>query len=96
MTDQLLTIEPTAVVDFGEEFVEATYCLEGDGPLAVECYEIITTLKAAIQTGYHPNVEAVTSSLRGYLTKASQLRSTSNFCLLVWWKNNETNLPHWS
>ena len=51
MTDQLLTIELTAVVDFGEEFVEATYRLEGDGPLAVECYEIITTLKAAIHTG---------------------------------------------
>ena len=175
----LLKIELAAVVDFGEQFVKATYRLEGDGPIAVECYEIIATLKAAIHTGYYPNVEAVTLLLRGsnpaltqqwlsyargcvqgsidyfeerfgdesknplaafksvtlfsplvvhemqpkatdldslktlpfidesvlstlkaelpsYLTKASQLSSTSNFDLLVWWKNNKTNLPHWS
>ena len=39
--------------------------MEGDGPIAVECYEIIATLKAAIHTGYYPNVEAVTCLLRG-------------------------------
>ena len=36
------------------------------------------------------------AELTSYLTKASQLSSTLNFDLLVWWKNNETNLPHWS
>ena len=58
-------IELAAVVEFGEQCVKATYRLEGDGPFAVECYKIIATLKAAIHTGYYPNVEAVTYLLRG-------------------------------
>ena len=40
----LLEIELTAVVDWGAPFVKATYTLEGDGALAVECYEIVDTV----------------------------------------------------
>ena len=35
----LLWIEIAGMVDWGEPFVKATHFLEGDGPLALECYE---------------------------------------------------------
>ena len=34
----LLQLEIAATVDWGEQFVKACYFLEGDGPLALECY----------------------------------------------------------
>ena len=34
-----LWIELAATIDWGEPFVKACYYLEGDGPLAVDCYE---------------------------------------------------------
>jgi hypothetical protein len=52
----LLHIELAAVVDCGEPFVKATYTLEGDGPLVLECFEIISTIQAAIHAGHMPNV----------------------------------------
>ena len=36
-----LKIELAVVVDWGAIFVKATYNLEGDGPLALMCYETI-------------------------------------------------------
>ena len=36
-----LKVELPAIIDAGKSFVPATYKLEGDGPVAVECYEII-------------------------------------------------------
>ena len=36
---RLLQLELTATINAGEPFVKATYCLEGDGSLALECYE---------------------------------------------------------
>lgn len=35
-----LLVELAVTIDAGEPFVKATYKLEGDGPLALECYEI--------------------------------------------------------
>ena len=43
-----LQIELAAIVDFGEPFVKATYRLEGDGPLALEAFEIVDTVAAAV------------------------------------------------
>ena len=37
----ILKLELAAVIDLGIHFVKATYDLEGDGPLALRCYEII-------------------------------------------------------
>ena len=37
----LLQLKIAAMVDWGEPFVKATYLLEGDGPLALECYEAV-------------------------------------------------------
>ena len=45
-----------AVVDIGSYFVKATYNLEGDGILAVKCYEEILKIRAAISA---PNLQAV-------------------------------------
>ena len=36
-------------VDVGEVFVKATYELEGDGPLAIECYETVVVVRNSVQ-----------------------------------------------
>ena len=58
-----LQIELAAVVDAGEPFVKATYKLEGDGPLALECYEILGVVKAAIQVNHLPNTTAIAKKI---------------------------------
>ena len=64
-----------AIVDYGEPFVKATYTLEGDGPLALECYEIIECLSTSDELAHAPNVEAVaqTVSRVSYTTKQKLL-----------------------
>ena len=47
-----LHIEMAVVADEGIHFVQATYMLEGDGPLALTCYETITTLTAAVNQAH--------------------------------------------
>ena len=42
-----LMVELAVTVDAGMPFVQATYNLEGDGPLALTCYETISALNAA-------------------------------------------------
>jgi len=37
----LLEVELATIIEWGRSFVTATYSLEGDGPLALECYEKI-------------------------------------------------------
>ena len=51
-----LRIEIAATVDWGEPFVKACYTLEGDGPLSLECFEIIDKVKAAVAVENIPNV----------------------------------------
>ena len=43
-----LQLELAVTVDAGLSFVQATYKLEGDGPLALECYEVISSLTTAV------------------------------------------------
>lgn len=59
----LLKLELAATVDAGELFVKATYRLEGDGPLALEFFEVITMLQASISNNHHPNVTAIVRHL---------------------------------
>ncbi len=59
----LLMVEMAVVVDAGEPVVKATYRLEGDGPLALECYEIISTTLEAVRVANYPNVECVARQL---------------------------------
>ena len=54
-----LQLELAAIVDFGEPFIKATYWLEGDGPLALEAFEIVHTVAAAVQIIHAPNLEAI-------------------------------------
>ena len=60
---RLLQLELAATTDVGEPFVKATYSLEGDGPLALECFEVITMLQASVRNHHHPNVTAVARQL---------------------------------
>ena len=54
-----LQLELAATVDVGELFVKTTDRLEGDGPLALECFEMISMLQASIRNNHHPNVDGV-------------------------------------
>ena len=45
-----------AIVDYGVPFVKATYKLEGDGPLAFECYETVECVSRSVELAYAPNV----------------------------------------
>ena len=56
-------VELAAIIDWGKAFVTATYSLEGDGPLVVDTYEKIETVRAAICAGHTPNVNAVAQRL---------------------------------
>ena len=63
----LLQLELAVIVDAGMPFVQATYKLEGDGPLALECYEVISSLTTAVNmvVPHYPNFQAVARSLSG-------------------------------
>ena len=56
-------VELAVTVDAGMRFVQATYNLEGDGPLALTCYETISVLNAAARQAYYPNLLAATSEI---------------------------------
>lgn len=55
----LLKTELATIVDVGEQFVKATYTLEGDGALAFKSYAVILSLVTSIQTAYYPNLNAI-------------------------------------
>ena len=52
-----------ATVDWGEPFVKACYHLEGDGPLALDCFETIGQVIASVATENIPNVRAIAQKL---------------------------------
>ena len=60
-----IQVELAAVVDAGEAFVKATYTLEGDGPLAFHCFEILHTLTVGMQVAHYSNVQAIVQTLPG-------------------------------
>ena len=61
----LLQLEIAATIDWGEPFVKACYHLEGDGALAVECYNVVERVSAAVHTANTPNVQAIAQQLSG-------------------------------
>ena len=65
LTDKkdMLMMELAAVIDVGEPLVKTTYDLEGDGPLALNCYNVMTTVLTSVRTGYYPNVKVVSRRL---------------------------------
>lgn len=58
-----LQIEIAVIVDAGMPFVQATYQLEGDGPLALTAYEAISALSTAVSLAHYPNVQAVARTI---------------------------------
>ena len=55
--------ELAVVIDIGEHFVKATYNMEGDGPLIFSCFEILSTVHAAVISAHLPNTNAVIRQL---------------------------------
>lgn len=49
------------VVDAGKAFVKAYYQLEGDGPLAPICYEVLSSVRASVQVKHWLNSQGVAS-----------------------------------
>ena len=45
------------MIDVGEPLVKATYYLEGDAPLALNCFEMMTSVLPSIQTECYTNVK---------------------------------------
>ena len=43
--------------------MKATYELEGDGPLVLRCYEVISILQASTHTAHFPNLTAVAEKI---------------------------------
>ena len=54
-----LMVELAVTVDAAMPFVKATYNLEGDGPLALSCYETISGLNVAARQAHYPNLQPV-------------------------------------
>lgn len=54
-----LMIELAITTDAGEPFVKACYTLEGDGPLALTCHEVLSTVRASIQVKHWANTRAI-------------------------------------
>ena len=59
----LLKMELATVVDVGECFVSGTYKLEGDGLLAITCFEEIERVKTSLTVGHYPNMAAIAKTL---------------------------------
>ena len=79
-----LKMELAIVIDYGQNFLKATYDLEGDGPLILRCFEIIDTLCIAIKSldSRSPNAEAVANKLsRGSITYKKNLIEYARACL---------------
>ena len=43
--------------------VKETYVLEGDGALALSCYEVVATLSAGIHVQHYPNLFAIAQTI---------------------------------
>ena len=73
------------IVDAGMPFVQATYRLEGNGPLALLCYEVISSLTTAVNLmpmPHYPNLQAVARCLSGgNLQNQQQLVQYATSCI---------------
>lgn len=70
----LLQIKLAVTVDGGLPLVQATYRLEGDGPLMFTCFEEVEKVFQAIQIAHFPNLNRVAERLsQGQITIQQQL-----------------------
>ena len=77
-----LQIELAAMIDAGKHFIQATYYLEGDGPLVFSCYERLSALAHAIAIESYPNTEAkARQHSRGNIALYNQLVAQAKACI---------------
>ena len=72
--NQKLQLELAAVIDAGDPFVRATYKLEGDGALVFDCFDVLSSLAASIQTGHFPNLSFLKPLDYSFLRKSWRTR----------------------
>ena len=79
---QDLRLELAAVIDAGVRFVNATYYLEGDGPLIFSCYERLSAVAQAVAVDHYPNTEAVAREIaNGNVAIYNQLMAQAKACI---------------
>lgn len=61
--------------------MKATYNLEGDGPLALKCYETIQEVKSPIQVENIPNVQVIPKSISPSSAVQQQLITHAKSCV---------------
>ena len=79
---QTLHLELAALIDAGVHFVNATYYLEGDGPLIFSCYEHLSAVAQAVAVDHYPNTEAVAREFAdGNVARYNQLVMQAKSCI---------------
>ena len=79
---QMLRVELAVLIDAGLHFVNATYRMEGDGPLILKAYEEIVTVRAALQSAHYPNVVAVAQQIaQGDANFQQRLQTHASNCI---------------
>ena len=78
-----LEMELAVVIDVGEQFVKATYNLEGDSPLFFSCSKVLSAVDAAINTAHMPNTLAVIERIcgTGIAISSQQWLAYANKCV---------------
>ena len=77
-----LKVEFAAIIDAGKQFVQATYKLEGNGPLAFQCYEVINALSTSVMMENYPNVEAVVRNISRSTEQQLKWRKYARKCIM--------------
>lgn len=75
----LIQLEMAAAVDWDEPFVKACCSLEGDGFLALDCYETIDQIVLSVSTEHIPNVRSIAEKLSGQPVMNSQHEVLVNY-----------------
>ena len=79
---QKLRLELAALVDAGVHFVNATYYLEGDGPLIFTCYERLSAVTQAVAVDNYPNTTAVAWEIAsGNAVQFNRLMAQAKACI---------------
>ncbi len=79
---QDLRLELAVIIDAGAQFVEATYYLEGDGPLIFSCYERLSAVTNAIGVANFPSTSAIAREIaNGDVVVQNQLITQAKACV---------------
>ena len=76
-----LMVELGATIDAATPFVKATYNLEGDGPLALSCYEAISALNVATRQADYPSLKAVAHNVASDSDMEEELIQYAKSCV---------------